>query len=168
VLITETKKLRIDKVPLTDAPFLFILMNSPNWIKYIGDRGIRSEKLAAAYIQNSLIASYEAHGYGLYKMSLKESGIPIGLCGFVKRDYLEHADIGFAVLPEYKGKGYVFEAAKACMEYGQNTLKLDTILAITSHDNIRSKKLLLKIGLQETGTFFPPNDNEELLLFSNE
>ncbi|MGI9552062.1 MAG: GNAT family N-acetyltransferase [Aurantibacter sp.] len=166
--ITETKRLRIDRATPTDASFFLRLMNNPNWIRYIGDRGVVSEEHALEHIKSNLIKSYEEHGYGLYKMSLKSSDLPIGICGFVKRDYLDHADIGFAVLPEYEGKGFVFEAAQAVMAYGKNALKLNPILAITSRDNIRSKKLLLKIGLKEKSTVTPPNDNEELLLFSNE
>jgi len=167
VQIPATKRLRIENALLCDAPFFLELMNTPNWIKYIGDRGISSEKLAAEYIQINLIDSYEKHGYGLYKISLKQREIPIGLCGFVKRDYLDHADIGFALLPEYEGKGYAYEAAKTIMEYGMNILNLNPILAITSYDNIRSTKLLLKIGFQEIGNVTTPDKGEELLLFSN-
>lgn len=165
ILLTE--RIQLDGASMTDAPFFFKLMNSPNWLQFIGDRGITSEELAANYIKNNIVKSYNEHDFGLYKMSLRETRIPIGICGFLKRDYLDHADIGFAILPKYEGKGYVFEAAKKLMEYGSNTLKLHPILAITSRDNLRSQKLLLKIGLKETGTLSPPNDNEELLLFSN-
>jgi len=165
--ILQTERIVLDLANTRDAPFFLKLMNNPNWIKYIGDRNINSEKHAATYIQKNLIASYEEHGFGLYKMSLKENGKPIGLCGFLKREYLEHADIGFAILPKYEGQGYVLEAAKASMEFGQNKLKLDTILGITSFDNKRSINLLLRIGLVEIGKVTPPDKTEELLLFSN-
>lgn len=165
--ITETKRLQLEKATPADSSFFFELMNSPNCIRYIGDRGISSEKFAADYIENKLIKSYDENGYGLYKMSLKENCAPIGICGFVKRDYLDHADLGFAVLPEFEGKGYAVEAAKAVMEYGTKILELEPILAITSTDNLRSQKLLRKIGLKETGFITAPNSSEELLLFSN-
>jgi len=161
-----TKRIRLDRASTTDAPFFFQLMNSPGWLQFIGDRGIISEELAANYIKKNIIKSYEDHGFGLYKMSLNENEIPIGICGFLKRDYLDYADIGFAILPEYEGKGYVFEVAKKLMQYGLNTLELNPILAITSSDNVRSQRLLLKIGFKETGTITPPKDNQELLLFS--
>lgn len=162
-----TKRIQLNWASVIDAPFFFKLMNSPNWLQFIGDRGITSGELATNYIKNNVVNSYDQHGYGLYIMSLRENEIPIGICGFLKRDYLDHADIGFAILPEYEGKGYVFEAAKKLMEYGVDILQLNPILGITSSDNLRSQKLLLKIGFKETGTITPPNDNEELLLFSN-
>lgn len=165
--ITETKRLRLDKAKSDDAAFFFQLMNSHNWIKYIGDREIYSEKSAADHIENKLIRSYNENGYGLYKMTLKANDIAIGICGFVKRDYLEHADLGFAVLPEYERKGYAYEAARAVLEYGTKVLLLEPILAITSPDNLVSQKLLAKLNFKASGTVSAPNCIEELQLFSN-
>ena len=165
--ITETNRLVIEKAELPDSSFFLKLMNSPNWIQFIGDRGIHNEDAAAEYIQKNLISSYEKHGYGLYKMSLKADGTPIGICGFVKRDYLDHADIGFGILPAYEGKGYTSEAAMALMTYGQQVLQLQPILAITTVENKGSRRLLEKIGLEEIGTVQPGDQKEDLLLFSN-
>ncbi len=165
--ITETSRLFIQEATLEDAGFFLKLMNSPNWLKFIGDRGIRSEMEAARYIQKSLIDSYQNHGYGLYKMVLKKDGRPIGICGFVRRDYLDHADIGFALLPSHEGKGYALEAANACLDYGSSVLGLHPILAVTTIGNGRSRALLGKIGLHEVGSLSPKENGPELLLFSN-
>ena len=169
--ILETSRLLLEQATLADADFIFKLLNSPNWIEFIGDRGIKTQKDAEAYIEKSLINAYEKYGYGLYKMSLKEESIPVGLCGFVKRDYLDHADIGFAILPDYdfvalSGKGFTYEAAKATLEYGRNHLNVEPVLAITTEGNIKSQKLLLKLGLSAIGTISPNKDETEFLLFS--
>ena len=136
--ILTTERLALDEAVLEDAEFIFDLLNSPNWIEFIGDRSIKSIKDAERYIQNSLINSYREHGFGLYKMVLIESNEPIGLCGLLKRATLDHPDIGFAILPEFEGMGYTYEAAKATIEYAHAALSLATILAITSEDNTRS------------------------------
>lgn len=164
--VFETERLVIKQVSLEDSDFIFRLLNSPNWIEFIGDRGIETEEDARSYIQKSLIDSYEKRGYGLYKMCLRENDVPIGICGFLKRDYLENVDIGFAVLPEYEGKGYTLEASKSMLEFGKLKLNMDTILAITTKENIKSRNLLQKIGLTEVGKIKPNEKNEELLLFS--
>ena len=166
--ITETPRLIIAEASLHDVAFFFELLNSPNWLEFIGDRGIKSEADAAHYIESSLIASYKKHGYGLFKMVLKTSNHPIGICGFVKRDYLDHPDIGFAILPAYERQGYTSEAAMAVLEYGKTILKLHPILGITTSENKNSCQLLRKIGLRETGTIQPQQTDPELLLFSNE
>ena len=167
-MITETQRLYIELANVTDSPFFFKLMNSENWLNFIGNRGIDSQNKAKNYIQKSLIDSYEAYGYGLYKISLKETGSAIGICGFIKRDYLQYADIGFAVLPEYEGMGYIFEAATAVMAYGVNSLKLQPILAVTTPKNLRSRKLLNHIGLRQIDTIKPSEGGLEFLLFSND
>ena len=164
--ILSTQRLTLSQADKTDAPFFLRLLNSPNWIQFIGDRGVRTLEDAAGYIQKSLINSYRENGYGLYKMTLKDNEEPIGICGFVKRAYLDHADIGFALLPAYEGKGYTYEAAKALLVYGKNTLKLEKVLAVTTAENLKSRKLLSKLGLSEQGRIQPDERQEEFLLYS--
>lgn len=99
---------------------------------------------------------------------MKESHTPIGLCGFLKRDYLDAEDIGFALLPEYERKGYTYEAASAVLNYGENQLGLTKVYAITSKDNIASQKLLKKLGLSFKSHINEPSTNEELSFYSRE
>ncbi|MGW9686834.1 GNAT family N-acetyltransferase [Flagellimonas sp. 2504JD1-5] len=163
-IIVETERLIIAEAEIEDSKFFKNLLNSPNWLEFIGDRGVKTEKHAENYIKSSLISSYNNNGYGLYKMCLKASLQPIGICGFVKRDYLDHPDIGFAILPAFEGKGYTYEACITLLKYGQQKLNLDSILGITAPENIKSQKLLTKIGLKNSGTIEPKKDNGELLL----
>ncbi|MFP2996085.1 GNAT family N-acetyltransferase [Spongiivirga sp. MCCC 1A20706] len=164
--ILQTERLSLDKATEKDASFFYKLLNSPNWIQFIGDRGINNEEDALNYIKNSLIHSYNTFGFGLYKVVLKENNIPVGICGFVKRDYLNHPDIGFAILPKYEGNGFAFEAAQEIVNYGLSTLGMEQILGITTPGNIKSQNLLLKIGLQQVGFISPDDDQKEHLLFS--
>lgn len=164
--IFGTDRLIIQEVTLDDSNFIFRLLNSLTWIKFIGDRRIKTEDDARTYILNNFIDSYEKRGYGLYKMCLRENEIPIGICGFLKRDYLDHVDIGFAVLPEYEGKGYAFEASKSILNFGKLKLNMNPILAVTTNENTKSRKLLQKIGLSEVGKIKPNEKEEEFLLFS--
>lgn len=165
--ILETKRLTLSEQTENDAAFILKLMNTPRWLKYIGDRGIRTIEDAQKYIANGAMKSYKQHGFGFYLTRLKDGNLPVGICGVVKRDGLEHVDIGFAFLPEYEGKGYGFEAALAVMEYAKNILKLGVIVAITTKDNVASIKLLNKIGLRFKEFVTMPGDDEELMLFEN-
>lgn len=154
-------------ITVDDAPFYLKLLNSENWLRFIGDRKVRSLSDAEAYIKKNYLPSYENHGYGSYTVRLKENGTTIGACGLYKREGLDHPDIGFAFLHEHTGKGYGYESAKAVMNYAKNTLGISTILGFTVHYNIASIKLLKKLGLQPTGTYRFKGDSEELMLFSN-
>lgn len=164
--ILETKRLELQEIALGDAPFLFQLLNTPTWLQFIGDRGIKTMKDAENYAQNNMIASYQKNGFGLYLVKLKENKVSIGLCGLIKRPTLENVDIGFALMPEYEGKGYAYEAAAATMEYAQNKLSLTKIVAITVRENERSLKLLHKLGLRFEKIVKWPDSGEELMLLS--
>ena len=146
-LIAETERLIIREMDsATDAEFILALLNSPKFIKYIGDRNVRSVEAAAAFIDERYRQSYSDHGFGLYTVVQRSSSEPIGMCGFVKRDHLEFPDIGFAFLPEFEGKGYGFASANAVLRYARETLGFRHVLAITSQDNHASGHLLEKLG----------------------
>jgi RimJ/RimL family protein N-acetyltransferase len=166
-LILETDRLVIRQLTLEDTSFVIELVNSPGWLRFIGDRNIKTDVQAKNYLENGPLKSYEQNGFGLYLAELKSEKTPIGMCGLIKRDTLPEPDIGFAFFPEFMGKGFAFEAASAVMALAINTLKLPTILAITLPDNDRSRKLLEKIGLKFSKLFSFPDANEELMLYRN-
>jgi len=103
----------------------------------------------------------------MYAVEFKETGTPIGICGFVKRDSLPDADIGFAFLPQFEKKGYAFESAAAAMKYGRDVLGLKRVLAITSQDNESSGRLLEKLNFKFESLIILLPDAEELKLFSS-
>src|SRR5689334_20239774 len=104
--ILETERLVLREVDSADdAEFILELLNSPGFIKYIGDRGVRTVEQSKDFIDGRLRKSYTDNGFGLYAVELTADGTPLGICGFVKRDGLDHADIGFAFLPQFEKKG---------------------------------------------------------------
>jgi RimJ/RimL family protein N-acetyltransferase len=94
---------------------------------------------------------YEKHGVGLWAVELRESGAPIGMCGLVKRETLEDFDLGFAFLPEHRGKGYALEASQGVLSYVKGVMKLKRLAAIVNRDNLPSARLLVKLGFELTG-----------------
>ncbi len=145
--ILETDRLILRQIDsVVDAEFMFALLNSPKFVQYIGDRGVRSVEQARTFIETRYQPSYELHGYGLYTVERREDGIQVGICGFVRRDSLPGPDIGFAFLPEYERNGYGYESAAAIMDYGLDVLGFEQVLAITTTDNEASGRLLEKLG----------------------
>ncbi|HEV2861565.1 MAG TPA: GNAT family N-acetyltransferase [Pyrinomonadaceae bacterium] len=149
--VLETERLVLRRVTAEDDAFILELLNDPEWIRFIGDRGIRTLEGARDYITNSFLAMYERHGFGLYLTELKGEGVPVGICGLIKRDSLADVDVGFAFLPQFRGKGYGYESAAAVLEYGRKTFGLKRIVAITSPDNGVSAALLEKLGFTYEG-----------------
>ncbi len=145
--ILETRRLALRLIEVGDAAFILQLLNEPSFLRFIGDRGVRTLDDARAYIEQGPIASYRRHGLGLWLAQRRDDGTPIGMCGLLKRDNLDDIDIGFAYLPAYWGQGYAYEAAAAVMDHGRRVLGLPRIVAIVSPDNAGSIRLLEKIGL---------------------
>ena len=165
-MMLETERLYIRKLTTDDAPFFFELVNDDDWIRFIGDRNVKTISDAEDYIKNRIMASYEQSGFGFYLVLEKSSNAPLGISGFVKREQLEHADVGFAFLPIGRGKGYAYESTKALMDYGKKEFQFTTILAIANNDNKRSHLLLEKIGLKFKEHIQLYEEDEEISLFS--
>ena len=148
MIIAETERLTLRRLTVDDAQFVFALLNEPSWLRFIGDKGVLTLEDARAYIENGPLAMYQRFGFGLYVTERRTDGVPMGMCGLIKRDGLDDVDIGFAFLPAYWGRGYAFEAAAAVMDYGRNVIGLTRIVAITAPDNESSARLLEKLGLR--------------------
>lgn len=166
-IILETDRLILREFTIYDARFIVDLLNSPGWLEFIGDRNVRTEEQADNYLLNVPLRSYHENGFGLYMVELKSGNTPAGMCGLLKRDYLESHDIGFAFLPEYTGKGYAFEVVSALISYAKQTLSIPTILAITLPGNTKSIRLLERVGLQFVRMVVPPQSQEELMVFGS-
>jgi RimJ/RimL family protein N-acetyltransferase len=165
--VIETERLVLRRLAVDDAEFIVELLNQPSFLRYIGDKEVRNNADAVRYIQAGPLASYERFGFGLYLVELKETGVPIGICGLLKRDSLPDVDVGFAFLPSYWSQGYAFEAAAAVMTYGRDVLGLRRIVAITSPDNEGSIRLLEKLGLRFERLIKLSADQSEVRLFGS-
>lgn len=164
--VLETDRLILRRLTTDDAEFILELLNEPSFLRFIGDKGVRTLADARSYLLQGPIASYNLHGFGLYAVTRKEGATAIGICGLLKRESLPDVDIGFAFLPAFWSQGYALEAASAVKMYGLNSLGLRRIVAITNPDNEPSIKLLEKIGLQYERMIRLAEDGPEIKLFA--
>lgn len=164
-IILETERLYLRKfIPEADAAYFLALVNSPGWLKYIGDRNVHTEEEAVKYINDRVMKGYAEHGYGGYTIIEKSSGKPIGNAGLYKRPVLDHFDVGYALLPEFHGMGYAYEASSAVIKFAKAS-GLKHVYAITVAYNLRSIHLLEKLGLKFEKLFRMEGDPEELSLY---
>ena len=161
--IIGTERLELFEFVPTDAPFIHQLVNTPKWISFIGDRGVRTDDDAVRYIEERISTSYRRFGFGLYLVRLRESSTPVGMCGLVRREHLNDVDLGFAFLPEHEKSGYAAEAARAVLNYACNSLGLKRIVAITMKENERSIRLLRRLGLQFERMISSPGESDLML-----
>ena len=165
--VIETDRLILRHLSTADVEFVLQLLNEPSFIRYIGDKQVRTLDDARAYVLDGPIKSYATYGFGLNLVELKPDRTPIGICGLLKRDTLPDPDVGFAFLPGYWNQGYAFEAAAAVMKHARENLGVDRILAITVPDNNASAKLLTKIGFRFDRVMKLSEDAAEVKLFTS-
>ena len=166
--ILSTPRLRLRHLSVQDAAFMLELLNEKPYLENIGDRGVRNLADAEAYLVSGPLASYQEFGFGLYAVERKESPEPIGICGLLKREYLDDVDLGFALLQKFYGQDYAHESAAAVMHYARNTLGLKRIVATTKPHNRDSEKLLKKLGFCFEKMIQTPQSDAESRLFSSE
>jgi [ribosomal protein S5]-alanine N-acetyltransferase len=142
-----TDRLLLRQPLLSDAGFILRLLNDPDWLRYIGDRSVRSEADAQRYISERLLESFRSQGFGLWVIQWRDQPAPLGLCGLLRRDSLADVDIGFALLPEARGLGIAREAALRTLQFAKAELGLRRVVAITKPANSASAGLLQRLGL---------------------
>ena len=162
----ETDRLCIKEITKSDAPFFLELLNTPSYKKFIADRKISTIADAEVYLKDRLLKHHKAHGYGYYKILERATDQIAGIVGYLNREELAHVDIGFALLPEFEGKGIAYEASKALLDFGRDALNFQHVVAIVQPNNPRSIKLLEKLGLSYEKTISSFDESEELLLFA--
>lgn len=165
MIVARTERLVLRRLTPDDAAMIHELVNDPDWLRFIGDRGVRTLDDARDFLLNGPIAMYARHGFGLFRVELREDGVPIGICGLLKRDALDDVDVGFAFLPRFRSRGYAYEAAAATLEYGRRELGLSRVVAIASPENEVSMRLLRRLGMAPERKVRLADDGEELYLF---
>ena len=155
-----TSRLLLDQLKLHDAEFIMELVNTPEWIKFIGERNIKNKEDAKAYIQKII----ENPDINYRVVSIKEDKTPIGIITLIKRDYLDHHDIGFAFLTSYGKKGYAYEAAATVLQDIIKDPAHAQVFATTIKQNTNSIQLLEKLGFKFSNEI--KIENEILLVYA--
>lgn len=145
--ILQTERLTLSYLSFDDTDFIIELLNDPSFLKYIGDKGVRTVEDAHDYLRTGPMYSYEKFGFGLFRTALTDGNIPIGICGLLQRDYLDDPDLGFALLPAYWSRGYALEASAAVLRWGQESFGMRSVVGIVDPQNRSSVALLEKAGL---------------------
>jgi RimJ/RimL family protein N-acetyltransferase len=156
----QTERLLLSELTRADVDFVFELVNTPLWIRFIGNRNINTSADSLAYVERLL--NNKSIRYWIVR--LKDGEIPVGVITFIQRDYLDHPDIGFAFLPAYSKNGYAYEASLVVLN---DVIKQGThpyILATTIPENENSIRLLEKLGFNFAKEIKP--EKETLLLYS--
>ncbi|MEJ8801343.1 GNAT family N-acetyltransferase [Pontibacter sp. H249] len=147
-ILTERLKLRL--IQPADAGFILQGLSDERVTKYYA---VHFDTMEAVQEQMAFYEQLLSEGTGVWwAFSLKDNDQLIGACGYSSLE-AEHrkAEIGFWLLPDYWGRGYIPEAAKAIVKYGFESMNLNRIEAIVEGGNEQSEQVLQKIGFTYEG-----------------
>lgn len=164
-IILETERLISGEFTHEDAAFILNLLNTEGWLKYIGERNVKTLEQARTYLLNGPLKNNENPFVSLNRVALKSDNSAIGLVSLIQRDNLPFIDIGFAFLPVYMGNGYAFEIVSEVINYAFREYKLEKILAITLPHNRSSIRIIEKLGMKIETEYIKPETNEILLQY---
>lgn len=160
-----TRRLRLRWLTEADSELLLAIWNDAAFVRYVGDRGIRTVEEAAEAFREGPGRLYREFGYGPYRVALRDDDTAMGICGLFRREGLDDADIGYALLPQYCGQGYASEAATAVMHHARHTLGFKRLTALINPRNVGSIRLVEKLGMSYEKPLQMPGDDTEISLY---
>ena len=163
--VTDSARLRLRTLSLDDAAFYLKVVNTPLFVRWIGDRQIRTEAQAREALAVGPLTMQSMRGFSLCLVERKSDGVAIGMCGLIKRASLADVDLGYAYLPEFAGQGYASEAAIAVLAHAR-TLGLTRVVAITTPGNDASDAVLRRAGMHFESMLVLSADEAPVQLFS--
>ena len=162
-VILATDRLTLRELDVQDAPFLHALLTDADFLANIGHRGVDTIDDAARVIADRYRPGYAANGWGMWVVAA--AGRPVGLAGLVRRDGLDHVDIGYAFLPTARGRGYAKEAARGVLDWAA-AHGVAPVVAIVSPGNAASIRVLESLGLVRAGLRRLPGAAHNVVLFA--
>lgn len=151
--VIETARLRLRPFTLDDAEAYYqTIMRDPDVRRYLpGGQPLPREQ--AVPTLRYFMDYWSAHGMGgLAIIHIAENKL-IGQCGLqiVPKSETD-VEVYYALAKDYWGQGIATEAARACLRYGFETLKLDQIVALFMPENKASERVMIKLGMTYQGT----------------
>ncbi|MDP9954940.1 GNAT family N-acetyltransferase [Epilithonimonas hungarica] len=157
-----TERLMLRKLTPDDLDDMFLLDSNPDVVKYVGIQPLTKKEESLEMIEN-IIDQYEKNGTARLAVIEKESNRFIGWSGIKLlteevNGFKNVYELGYRFLPEFWGKGYATESAKASLHIGFDQLNADKIYAYADVENLVSNYILTKLGFENKGTFLDKGD----------
>lgn len=149
--MAETSRLWLREFSEEDADDYFVLGSDPRVVRYAGVAPLTTPAQALEVLRTRPLADYARRGFGRWACVLKDSGAFIGWAGLKYLEDSQEVDLGYWLRPAYWGQGLATEAAGGSVRFGLEQLKLDRIVARVDPENVRSARVLQKVGLQLLG-----------------
>jgi len=162
----ETDRLVLRDIQPSDVDGMFELDSDPEVHKYLGNQPFKNKRQSEEII-NSIIKQYDEFGIGRWAIVNKQTNEFMGWSGLklntvTLNSHANFIDVGYRIIKRFWGKGFATESSIVALDYGFNTLKLETIYGITEKGNEASHRVLLKVGLTHVEDFYDDKSKMDL------
>lgn len=164
MIIAEAPDFVLRPLAERDAPALHALLRDPDFLAQIGDRGGASVAEARTLITGRFAEHQATHGWGMWAIADRTHDSLLGMAGLVRRDGLDHVDVGYALLPAARGRGIAFRAARLVLDWAA-ARGIAPVVAIVSPGNAASIAVLEKLGLVASGLVRLPGASDDVMLY---
>ncbi len=144
--LIETERLILRPFTMDDLEGVYEMNLDEEVSRYTGDGGVVSREEIKRRITEDILGDYEKYGFGRMAVLLKDTDTFIGFAGLKYLDDLDQVDLGYRFMSQYWGKGYATEAARVCVRYAFEVLKLNQIVAYALPQNTASIRVLEKLN----------------------
>jgi RimJ/RimL family protein N-acetyltransferase len=157
----QTERLRLRRWVAGDRVPFAALNTDPRVMEYLPAALSRDE--SDRFIAR-IEAHFDAHGFGLWALEIPDVAPLAGFIGLTIPGFEAHftpcVEIGWRLAAGLWGRGYATEGARAVLTFGFETLQLGEIVSFTVPDNVRSRRVMERIGM----THNPADDFDYLTL----
>lgn len=149
----ETERLQLRRLKQSDVDAILALRSNPAVMKYI-PRPIMHTKAEALDFILSMDKAIDSNELINWAITTKNSDQLIGMIGFYRTKPENYrSEIGYILAPEFQNQGIISEAVQSVVQFGFETLNLNSIEAVIDPENTASEKVLLKNHFVKEGHF---------------
>lgn len=147
--LAPSSRIRLRRFTPDDFAGLHQLNSDPEVMRHIGT-GVRTESETHQHLER-ILDHWATHGFGIWAMLVRDSGRFAGRCGLQHYETSDEIELSYALAPDLWGQGLILEAAQASLDFGFSTLALPRIIATVRSANVRSHRVLEKLGMRPAG-----------------
>lgn len=146
VLLLEGFMMR--PVQFADLDVLAAIWADPEVTRFLPSRGVRIPRANAEKLLRSFIEHWQQRDYGIWALVENSLSPMFGYCGLRYLDEMNEVELLYGLDRAYWRRGIATQAAQAAVAYGFEVASLDRLIAMTLPDNMASRRVIEKVGLQ--------------------
>jgi ribosomal-protein-alanine N-acetyltransferase len=150
-LLLRTERLLLRPLRASDAPAIFAIRSNATVMRYHTSPPWTDRELAVSFVARN-VAAMQSGEYLSLGLECQDNQSLIGTCCFFDiNKQCKRAEIGYELLHDAWGKGFMHEALVALLGYGFSSLKFNRVEADIHPDNVNSAKSLERLGFHKEG-----------------